>query len=387
MLLCARASLPCSDFGGRGAGRGAVGGGGSGSRRAERFTSIHDERCWPAHAVPPCSVLAIMAGAASAQAASVLASTHQFMSDFFPSWLALMEAHTPTLWARLQPPALAERCAEHSLALSLPGGAQLTLRNPTLLPFQLLGMWVGLAGTARLRRLQPARQRRQHAYLQRALVFFAAMNATSIICHVIFPRKSVPWLASKVLDVAFTGASSACVLLQVLAPAPHTAAEAATRAAHALVLALSVEAAGELLQLAWVPEAVYLGTTLLATVATAYSVLLPAMLALARGSGSGIANRTRGSAAAAAAAGAVRRQQAQALVAAVAGAALIIASLPADAWLCESLGSSVFGTTVHLLFLGCDLAFLGLLLLACAGNAQGAKPGTNGGGGRAMPHK
>eukprot|EP00887_Chlorella_sp_A99_P002214 scaffold21.g2214.t1 len=284
-----------------------------------------------------------------------------------------MQTHTPALWAHLQPPELAAACAEHTALL--PGG--LPLRNPWLLPFQLGGVAVGLGGRAALGRAAPAAARHRHAYLAHALLFFAGMNLTSIIAHALVARASLTWAPAKALDIAFTGAASACVMLGALAPPPRSAsaaAAAAARCSHALVLALSVAAAGELLQLPWAPEACYLGTTLAATAVTFHRTLLPAAAALLRGSPAGTRGpsaATRGGGAAAAAA-AARRRRGAGVAAAAAGAACMLAALPADAWLCHALGSAAVGTN-QLLFLGSDLAFLGLVLLALTGVPSGGK--------------
>lgn len=270
-----------------------------------------------------------------------------------------MQRRLPILWAQLQPDWMDERCGEHTMRLL---GGRLSLRNPWLLPSQLLGVVVGSVGAARLLRLRPLRLRYASAYLAHALLFFCGMNLTSVAAHALLPRGSVSWVVFACLDVAFTGSASAAVIMAAILPPPASAtgaAAAAVRCAHALVLALSLSAAGAVLQLPWVPEAVYLGTTVLAVVTTAHAKLLPEAGALLQELLAGRESK----------AGDGRRPRVAALAVGAGGAALMLACLPLDAWLCATFGHPAL-STVPLLFLGSDLAFLALVLLALAG-AQG----------------
>lgn len=91
-------------------------------------------------------------------------ATETFFSEFFPTAHGLLKGR-PALWGLLQPAWLAERCPEQALVLA-PG---LALRNPELLPWQLLGVAVAAWGLARLRQ-------RRFTYLRHSLLFFAGMN-------------------------------------------------------------------------------------------------------------------------------------------------------------------------------------------------------------------
>lgn len=168
-------------------------------------------------------------------------STELFFQDFFPAAQHHLAHRHPVLYGLMQPAWLAEECPEHRLLLG-----PLALRNPALLPVQLAGAAVGLWGVRRL-------CRPHHAYLRHSLLFFLCMNLrcaaaacrrataglpdplfgvcggaswvlrllrpslawpprSSVVCHTLTPRGTRLWGAAAAADVAFTGASSLCLV-------------------------------------------------------------------------------------------------------------------------------------------------------------------------------
>lgn len=73
------------------------------------------------------------------------------------------------------------------------------IRNPTLLPIQMLGMIIGLYAAFTLKR---------NTSWFYAFLFFGCMNLTSIFCHNLSKQYSALWELSRILDIIFTGASS-----------------------------------------------------------------------------------------------------------------------------------------------------------------------------------
>lgn len=124
-----------------------------------------------------------------------MSGTEVFFRDFFPDAQQHLSDNWPKLWSLLQPAWMASTCPEQQVVVELPlwgwvlGAASergahaataaappaplvLHLRNPSLLPFQLLGLAVALFG---LRCLAGCR-RRCCAYLWHSLAFFGGMN-------------------------------------------------------------------------------------------------------------------------------------------------------------------------------------------------------------------
>lgn len=113
------------------------------------------------------------------------------------------------MWHLLQPPDIVRACPELDAPLL---GGRLVLRNPTLLPFQLLGVAVGFRGARNLFR---ARQRPPGArgpeaagaaaaggtYFAWSLLFFGLMNVSSIVCHGLMSDRTPAWEWAGVVDV------------------------------------------------------------------------------------------------------------------------------------------------------------------------------------------
>ncbi|PSC76294.1 hypothetical protein C2E20_0581 [Micractinium conductrix] len=287
--------------------------------------------------------------------ASLPSGTSQFFLDFFPAAHAALQHRLPNLWDQMQPGWLAAACPEVALPLGCSGcsggsgaAAPFLLRNPSLLPVQLAGVAVAVAGLVHLRAPR-------WAYLRASLLFFAAMQTSSIVCHVLATRGSGLWHAALLADVAATGASSLCLLASQALPAPTTTAGAAAATRRCWAGAAAVVAGvATLRSLPWVPEATYIGTTALASAATGLGLLRrwAALPAHAR----------------------VRHLPALAL--AGLGVAAMVLSLPLDPLLCAAAGPWL--GTVPVLFAGCDLGFAALVLLAADGEGLAAA-----GGGRA----
>lgn len=142
--------------------------------------------------------------------------------------------------------------------------------------------------------------------------------------------------------------ASLCPLSLQLAPAPTSvpAAWAASQRCWAIFAVLLAAAVANLrLQLPWVPEAIYLGTTALAATVTAHR--LAAQWRAGR-----------------------RPGQLPLLLLAAAALSLICLCLPLDPLLCP-LGGPWLGT-VPLLFLGSDLGFAAVAALEAAGATDAA---------------
>lgn len=319
---------------------------------------------WPLHAGTASTSLAPPADAGMSE---------NFFFDFFPTLWTFLNVHLPHLWAALQPLHILRTCPElHATHLAALAPWLGRLRNPTLLPIQLLGLAVGLDGAQRLL-AQPAPRTVYWGY---SFLYFGLMNATSLVCHALTPRGTALWRLFAALDVAATGASSLCLLFQqacswaelsgssgsegsgsstggrsgssssraavpgaaaaalALPPTlqpPNSIAGARSLCLHTFLLALVAALAGAWFSIPWANEALYLGTTAAAACAVAL------VMHVARQSASARQLRYYG--------------------VALAGAALMVNALPADRLLCAAFGP-MFGT-VHCLFLGCAVAFWG----------------------------
>lgn len=260
-------------------------------------------------------------------------STATFFDDFFPSAHRHLAHHFPALLTMMQPAWLAQQCPEVELA-----AGPLLLRNPALVPVQLFSTAVAVWGMRHV----PANS--HHGYLRCSLLFFLLMNLSSILCHVLTRRGTPLWHAALAVDVACTGASSLCLLAFQVLPTPHSSA-ATSRRCWAILAVLLIAAAANLhLQLPWVPEAIYLGTTAAATALTGHRLLWQRPQPGLR----------------------------HFYMLAVLGVSLMGLCLPLDPLLC-ALGGPWLATT-PVLFLGSGLGFAAIVGLA-AGGVLGADRG------------
>eukprot|EP00961_Rhodomonas_salina_P203036 2739337-Rhodomonas_salina.3 len=148
----------------------------------------------------------------------VFPDIHRFINDHVSRTIGF------DIFGALFPPWTAEQCPELRYTKSL-GGLEtvfgtntVTLRNPTLIPAQFLGIAVGLVGAVMLLRSAPAifpggkpehTQQWSHAlYWPMALFWFAMMNTTSIAAHSVFEPHTPSYQVWLKLDVMATGLSS-----------------------------------------------------------------------------------------------------------------------------------------------------------------------------------
>lgn len=252
----------------------------------------------------------------------------QFVGDFFPSLIGVVQHNAPLLYDHVFPEWVTTSCPELELQLGHPWTADatttlVTLRNPTLIPHQLTGAAVGLWGAARFSRT-PGTGLAALAYL-----FFALMNLDSILCHALLQRNTPPWCLAAAVDVAFTGAAAATLALAACWPAPRTA-HVAAYAALLTPTALLAAVAGNRQGLPFVNEAIYLGS-----VALAAAVLLAKL---------GRSWHLPG--------------YFPWFAVALGGAGLAAGAVLADRAMCAALGP--LHGMVHLFFMGCNIAFLGV---------------------------
>lgn len=188
----------------------------------------------------------------------------------------------------------------------------LVIRNYTLLPIQLIGLFVGLYGAFKLQHVQS---------WSWAFLYFSGMNLTSILCHNLSQKYSQIWIISRLLDVVFTGASSLClVCTSIRVP----------RFIHPLIFVLLLFLNYMLPGVQFLSEFTYIGTIFMATM-----IVGPRLNKIGKS----------------------RVGYWLSLF----GLAIIAASLLLDSFLCSKFGGLV--ASIHLVFLGCDVAFLGLLIL------------------------
>lgn len=110
---------------------------------------------------------------------------------FFPAWIA--KDCPPVIWN----------------LTSYPDGA--SVRSPLLIPFQLLGAFIGLSSlmSVTLDLFPCTRACELHwawsPHWNWSFLFFATMNMSSILAHNIFPPSSWAWDVSWRIDVVTTG--------------------------------------------------------------------------------------------------------------------------------------------------------------------------------------
>ena len=176
--------------------------------------------------------------------------TTAFFRSFFPSAFETLSGQLPDLWEMLQPAHLATSCPE---LIYLGNG--LHLRNPTLVPLQILGMIIGLGLSLRIR---------GNEYWAAAFRFYGLMNFVSLFAHSVFAPPTPLWKLFAVLDVALTGASAVCLLMSRFSVSGDTWLVATST--------LVITAVGSAHQVPFISEFVYIGLTLLAAAVLLVSV-------------------------------------------------------------------------------------------------------------------
>lgn len=114
--------------------------------------------------------------------------TFEFMQNFFPDTALFLAAQLGV-----------QLILCHNSEISMNITNTFSLRNPTLLPIQLLGLLIGSYGALKIKKSISG----SYAFL-----FFALMNLSSIICHNISQKYSTVWEISRIFDIIFTGSSS-----------------------------------------------------------------------------------------------------------------------------------------------------------------------------------
>lgn len=190
------------------------------------------------------------------------------------------------------------------------------IRNPSLLPIQIAGLLIGLAGTFNIRK-SPS--------WKFAFLYFALMNLASILCHNIAEKYTQIWHVGRVMDIVFTGSSSVCLAVLVESKIES----------NKFILLLAVigiyGTAGALVPIPFASSIIYILLMIIATLA-----LLPEIL---------LCNLNK-----------ERWRQAIALY----GLGIILLSLGVDWAFCFVEG---WWSAVHAVFLGSDIIFLGLLIM------------------------
>jgi hypothetical protein len=130
--------------------------------------------------------------------------------DFFPDASRLLR--TTPVWEGIFPAHHQALCPEPAVELDLGGLGALTVRSPVLGAVAAVGLVIGAWGWASLRGGGGTRSAVRAAWA-RALFWFAAMNATAIVCHSLSIRHPPSTLHTLFLglDVGCTCASGLCL--------------------------------------------------------------------------------------------------------------------------------------------------------------------------------
>ncbi|EKX40105.1 hypothetical protein GUITHDRAFT_154241 [Guillardia theta CCMP2712] len=280
----------------------------------------------------------------------IFPSTYSFLSHQVPYLLGI------SVIDRLFPPWTVRQCPEIRWEVELPEERRLYLRNPTLILIQLSGILVGIVGA--LHWFHGSRRRRELVAQTStwclswswmfSFLWFAAMNASSVLVHSFFEPISPAWRLWLACDVTATGMASTNALLAI-APLPQL--QGSLTAVTLLNVLLGTIAANlSLLEWSWREEMLYVLPTIIAALALSLSFL-----------------------------GRVRRSEASRkeifffLLMVLTGALpLLLAPLSTPA-LCSVLGSLVFGL-VHLAFLSSvNIYLLMMFWLAAAREGEEEK--------------
>ncbi|KAJ3270797.1 hypothetical protein HDV01_007419 [Terramyces sp. JEL0728] len=240
--------------------------------------------------------------------------TTEFVKDFFPDALqhviALVNAYFPTY------PLVTCYISEYYLQIG-----DFQLRNYSLLPMQLLGLFVGFYGSRIIRK----RENRFIAW-RWAFFYFGCMNLTSIVCHNLATKYSPVWEIFRLLDLVSTGASALCLAFE---PLYNYVPSFFCPLVFPVLLAFGYIGDYSGKSIPFTAEFIYLGMMAFATL-----ILGPQLNNIGH----------RGS------------------LVAISGLAIILASLPTDGLFCKISQGLYSG--VHFLFLGSDLTFVGFYILS-----------------------
>lgn len=141
-----------------------------------------------------------------------------FLRDCFPDLFHVLQTSFTRIFLLVVQATDTNKCNEFNLVLtgkyidwSLGHGSGISFRNPSLLPIQLVGMLMGLIIGFSIDRNDGMSLSYAYAFLN-----FAGMNIASILAHSLTEPHSALWKLSIDVDVAFTGASSICLVLAAL---------------------------------------------------------------------------------------------------------------------------------------------------------------------------
>jgi hypothetical protein len=190
-----------------------------------------------------------------------------FINRVFPDLHAALHAYSSELLQHFLTAVEPKYCKEFHVVFSgrlvqaaLGEEGQLILRNPTLIPIQIVGMLIGGIIGVNI----PRRDGMSAAYSW-AFINFAFMNLTSIIGHSLGTPGSSLWSFGISLDVSFTGASCICLILAALNSRKLVQSSPAAIRAIAPVCIVAVLVNSYTINLPFVSEMMYLGNLLVAS--------------------------------------------------------------------------------------------------------------------------
>ncbi|KAJ3206052.1 hypothetical protein HDU67_008414 [Dinochytrium kinnereticum] len=317
----------------------------------------------------------------------------QFVSVLFPTITHTIKQYVPALWSIVFPVATEIQCPIQTTSIKMPflpkerlpqihsvlgyfssPSYYFPVRSPVLMACEIPGIVIGLLGLLLI-------ERKFWAW-RSAFLFFAGMNTAAIFCHNLTKAGSNAMWWAWALDVAFTGSSSYCLLLaSIFQPFPIASIPGSTSPTKTIqrtepliaqllfVLGVAGCFIGSILGIAnpttrfipWTSEIIYVVLTVIGAAALFNNVVAPAIF-------SGKTDKGR---ATVTLVGKVTLMLATASI--LAGAA----GLPLDRHICNFLNANQIVTdfnVAHVLFLGCDLAFLFLLAYATVGVVPTSAP-------------
>lgn len=237
--------------------------------------------------------------------------SREFITAFFPDMVSFLSQHW--IWEELFPQD--QLCEEDAFDFN-----SFRIRWPFLILFSFVGVTIGSIGFFTINK----------AHWRWAFFFFGCMNTSAILCHNLSPLKGsifgISWYDLVRIDCGFTGASSLNLLLSQFNNGNNFMNNLLALISGMLVVSLPF--IGEMFHLPFTNELTYLGITLLASIVLFFR--LPS-----------------------------RTSRAVQLI--YFGGLLSISGVLFDRMMCTFIGPRI--NAIHLTFLGCDIAFVGMLLM------------------------
>ena len=254
-----------------------------------------------------------------------------FLFDIFPSLAASLP---PPVLDIIFPAQTQQLCPTPTLTVS----PDVTLRWPNLCLFCFLGGVCGTSGYFALNKSRPL--------YAKSFIFFALMNASAFLTHCFFPTQSQLWQVTYAVDMVATSTSSFFLILAVRdesqnRPLPIT--PLISNYYFLLAFSLQIFEVKELSTGYWIAEGLYIAVTAVAAAVAFCGLVIPTVLSP----------------------GGLLSYKACCLSIVLLGAGLFGISPVSDVLLCEVLGNP-WGNLLSPAFLGCDIAFLGLLMFVKA---------------------